>query len=78
MTSIFISADFSEPGSPVLAGPAENRLRPTTVCVAQESPQLSAIKALCGEHVRAVLLDQSFDRERGWISTRKSYRRVAR
>jgi hypothetical protein len=31
---IFISGDFSEPGSPLLAGTREDSLRPTVACVA--------------------------------------------
>jgi hypothetical protein len=76
---IFISGDFSEPGSPLLAGTREDSLRPTVACVAASSnPRLAALKQLGGSYQRAVVINHSFDGDRGWIVSRKSYRRIAR
>lgn len=76
---IFISGDFSEPGSPLLAGATEDTLRPTVACVAAAAnPRLAAVKELGGNYRRAVVIDHSFDSDRGWITSRKSYRRIAR
>jgi hypothetical protein len=76
-SSIVISGDFSSPGSPLLAGPNEEGLRPTTACVAiGDEPQLAALKQLGSGHRRAVVINHSFDGERGWLTSRKTFRRV--
>ena len=76
-TGIVISGDFSAPGSPLLAGPSEAGLRPTAACVSTGvDPQRAALKALGGRHHVAVLIDHSFDGERGWVTSRKTFRRV--
>jgi hypothetical protein len=79
VAKIFISGDFSEPGSPLLAGSREDSLRPTVACVADSTnPRLSALKQLGGSCQRAVVINHSFDGDRGWVVSRKSYRRIAR
>ena len=76
---IFISGDFSDPGSPLLAGASEDALRPTVACVTDAAnPRLAALKELGGNYREAVVINHSFDSDRGWITSRKSYRRVAR
>ena len=73
---IVISADFSEPGGPILAGPAESELQATKVRVAQSrNARLAAVKSLGRGFDRAVVLDQSFDRDRGWITRRSKFMR---
>lgn len=76
---LVISGDFSSPGSPLLAGPTEEGLQPTAACVATGAqPELAALKQLGGSHREAVVIDHSFDGERGWITSRKTFRRVAK
>jgi hypothetical protein len=75
---IIISGDFSEPGSPLLAGPSEDALRPTVACVAAvANPRLAALKELGANHKRALVINHSFDQEQGWVTSRKTYRRIA-
>lgn len=78
-TGIVISGDFSAPGSPLLAGPSEEGLRPTAACVATGvTPQLTALKELGGDHRKAVVINHSFDGEQGWVTSRKTFRRMSR
>lgn len=74
---IVISGDFSSPGSPLLAGPSEASLRPTVACVAvAANPRLAAVKELGRSYHRALVIDHCFDNDRGWITSRKSFRRI--
>lgn len=74
---IFISGDFSEPGSPLLAGASEETLRPTIAIVATAAnPRLAALKELGGSYQRAVVIDHTFDTDKGWTTSRQSYRRI--
>jgi hypothetical protein len=79
LTGIVISGDFSVPGSPLLAGPTEDGLRPTAACVSKgAAPQLAAVKELGTGHRSAVVIDHSFDGEQGWVTSRKTFRRVSK
>jgi hypothetical protein len=76
---IVISGDFSAPGSPILVGPTEESLRPTVTCVAAGTDaQLAAVKELGSGHRTALVIDHSFDSKQGWITSRKTFRRVAK
>ena len=76
---IVISGDFSAPGSPLLVGPTEESLRPTVACVAAgDGPQLAALKELGCGHRTALIIDHSFNAEEGWVTSRKTFRRVAK
>jgi hypothetical protein len=76
---IVISGDFSAPGSPILVGPTEESLRPTATCVAAGTgAQLAAVKELGSGHRTALVIDHSFDVEHGWVTSRKTFRRVAK
>jgi hypothetical protein len=76
---IVISGDFSAPGSPILVGPTEESLRPTAACVAiGEGARLAAVKELGCGHRTALVIDHSFDSEEGWVTSRKTFRRVAK
>lgn len=73
---IVISADFSEPGSPILAGPTEDGLLATLSRVAGgRNAQLAAVKELAVSHRCALVINHSFDDESGWTTTRKSFQR---
>ena len=73
---IVISGDFSEPGSPLLAGPSEEQLRPTQSCVSPANAKFAALKELGSECSRALVIDHCFDSDRGWVISRKVYRRI--
>jgi len=79
VAGIVISGDFSEPGSPLLAGTSEQTLRPTVACVvAAGNPRLAALRQLGGNYRQALIIDHSFDGDHGWVTSRKTFRRVAR
>jgi len=76
---IVISGDFSAPGSPILVGPTEESLRPTAACVAAGiGARLAALKELGNGHRTALVIDHSFDVGQGWVTSRKTFRRVAK
>lgn len=76
---IVISGDFSAPGSPLLVGPTEATLRPTAACVAAgKGPQFVALKECASGHRTALILDHSFDADEGWVTSRKTFRRIAK
>jgi hypothetical protein len=76
-SDIVISGDFSAPGSPLLAGPSEEGLRPTAALVAScDEPQIAALKQLGSGHRQALVIDHSFDGEQGWITSRRTFRRI--
>jgi hypothetical protein len=76
---IVISADFSDPGSPILAGPTEKELNATTQRVAAgPNPRLRAVSLLGTGFSRALVIDHRFDAEEGWTTSRQNFRRKAR
>jgi hypothetical protein len=73
---IVISADFSDPGSPILAGPTELNLQATKIRVqASENARLAAVKELGQKCRDALVIDHHFDGDNGWITTRTKFRR---
>lgn len=76
VSQLVISADFSDPTGPILAGPTEASLSATKLRVsdAANSP-LAAVKLLGGDYRRALVIDHHFDGEAGWTSHRRNFRR---
>jgi hypothetical protein len=75
---IVISADFSDPGSPILAGPSELNLQATKHRVqASENARLAAVKELGQKCRNALVIDHHFDGDHGWTTTRTKFRRAA-
>lgn len=75
---IVISADFSDPAGPIMAGPTEEALAATKLRVSDAaSSQLAAVKMLGGKCDRALVIDHYYDSGLGGFATRRrSYRRI--
>jgi len=78
VNGIVISADFSEPGSPILAGPTEDQLIPTKLRVAEGlKARQAALKELGSGHARALVIDHHFDNDKGWQTRRATFKRAS-
>ena len=76
---IVISANFSDGSSRILAGPTEENLQETPLVVSdvRELP-LNAVKALARKCQTALVLIRVKDSHKGWLCTRKLFRRIKR
>lgn len=78
INAIVISADFSEPGGPILAGPSEDTLRPTPMQVgAGPGARLAAVKQLGRGYKKALVIDHHFDDGKGWSTRRSKFKRTS-
>jgi len=79
VADIFISANFSDSKSRILAGPSEESLKETSLVVADvRSQPINAVKALGSKSKTAVVICRVKDDFKGWCCTRKHFRRVSR
>ena len=76
VASIVISANFSDAACPILAGANEDSLEATSLRVSDAARPLSAVKLLAGDHDTALVISRHYDNQKGWLSTRKNFKRV--
>jgi hypothetical protein len=77
VADIFISANFSDSNSRILAGPSEESLEETSLVVSDvRSQPINAVKALGSKSKTAVVICRVKDDQKGWCCTRKHFRRV--
>jgi hypothetical protein len=77
VAQIFISANFSDAKSRILAGLSEESLEETSLVVADVGSQpINAVKALGRKSQTAVVICRVRDDRKGWSCTRKSFQRV--
>lgn len=76
---LIISADFRDPASAILAGTSEDELKETPLKVADTGGrQLDAVKLLGRSCNTVLVLSRLKDRTKGWLITRRLFRRVKR
>ena len=76
---IVISANFSDASSRILAGPTEENLQETPLIVSDvRDLPINAVKALARKCQTALVIIRMKDTRKGWLCTRKLFRRVKR
>jgi hypothetical protein len=77
VADIVISANFSDSSSRILAGPSEDTLEATALCVSDvRNRPMNAVKALGAKCKTALVISREKDTRKGWTCTRKYFRRV--
>jgi len=78
VADIVISANFSDTTSRILAGTSEDTLEATSLCVSDvRNLPMNAVKALGAKCKTALVISRENDMRKGWICTRKFFRRVS-